>query len=336
MERYIYRANFDGSDAERILTTHYRTTTIALEVSAGKIYWIRSGSTSFIYRANLDGTQAETLLNPHLVNGLGFPNAMHYSFGIALDISAGKMYWTRIINDGVIYRANLDGTHVEELLTVDTATALGFRNAVYRPSDIALDVKAGEMYWIASGDTTIYRADLDGTNVEEIFTGSSNIYDIALDVSKTGLGTFTDLLVVPPEDRPYEDMTLQHGGEVRCVAYSPWGVVLASGGTDDTMRLWRTTNGQALETYDQHDGDINSIAFSPNDTWIASGSDDGILRIFKWDVDEDTWMEAQAPEIEGDPLNNNVLSVAFSHDNTMLACGTSGNDVLLWDYNAQV
>ena len=120
-----------------------------------------------------------------------------------------------------------------------------------------------------------------------------------------------------------------HTGDVRCVAYSPWGVVLASGGTDDYMRLWRTSNGQALSIY-EHDGDVNSIAFSPDDAWIASGSDDGNVRLYKWNTAADTWVASQPIPIDGGPLDNDIRNVTFNSDGTVLACGTSGNKVILW------
>ena len=128
------------------------------------------------------------------------------------------------------------------------------------------------------------------------------------------------------------DLDLSHRWDVRCVAYSPGGVVLASGGTDDYMRLWRVSNGKALDTY-KHGGDINSIAFSPNDTWIASGSDDGKVRLYKWSTADDTWVDSEDFDMPGGVLASNVTSVAFSYDNTMLACGTRGSEVFVWDYD---
>ncbi len=153
-------------------------------------------------------------------------------------------------------------------------------------------------------------------------------------VNWTGFGTtLSDSVDSTTPLHDYTDVALSHGGEVRCVAYSPWGVVLASGGTDDTMRLWRGSTGEHLNTY-EHGGDVNSVAFTPNDTYIASGSDDGKLRLYKWSAAADTWVSSQTFNVPGGALTNNVKSVAFSHDNTMLACGTSGNSVLLWDYDS--
>jgi hypothetical protein len=65
------------------------------------------------------------------------------------------MYWIDAGN-GTIQRANLDGSNIQNLL-------MGLDG----PTDFALDVNAGKMYWAAG---SIQRANLDGTNVQDIVT----------------------------------------------------------------------------------------------------------------------------------------------------------------------
>ena len=103
--------------------------------------------------------------------------------GIALDVGAGKMYWTDR-SMGVIQRANLDGSGVETLLS-------GLSSL---PLDISLDVQGGKMYWTAVRDR-IQRANLDGTTVEILRTGLSNPAGIALDVT-TGKMYWTETIPV--------------------------------------------------------------------------------------------------------------------------------------------
>ncbi|MDE0087577.1 MAG: SMP-30/gluconolactonase/LRE family protein, partial [Candidatus Poribacteria bacterium] len=307
----IQRANLNGTNVETLVLGLGNPTGITLDVSGGKMYWT-DWETDKIQRANLNGTNVETL-----VLGLGNPT------GITLDVSGGKMYWTDWETDK-IQRANLNGTNVETLVS-----GLG------DPIGITLDMSGGKMYWVEYSAHRIQRANLNGTNVEMLVSGLNYPIGIALDVSGvTPPSTDGDVTSVPLTDTTNLHLT-EHTGDVRCVAYSPWGVVLASGGTDDMMRLWRTSTGQPLSTY-KHEGDVNSIAFSPNDTYIASGSDAGKLRLYKWNTAADTWVESQVFNIPGNPLANNVKSVAFSLDNTMLACGTSGNSVRIYDYDSDL
>ena len=66
-----------------------------------------------------------------------------------------------IVEAGSIYRASLDGSNVEALITESNI-----------PYGLALDVAGGQIYWTAGdpeGETgIIYRASLDGSNVETL------------------------------------------------------------------------------------------------------------------------------------------------------------------------
>ena len=130
----------------------------------------------------------------------------------------------------------------------------------------------------------------------------------------------------------YNNLSLPHGSEVRCVAYSPRGGLLASGSTNDTIHLWQASTGELLETLDKHTADINSIAFSPNNIWLASGSDDEIVRLWKRSAEIGTWETPQGFRMKGGTINK-VKSVAFSYDNAILACGASNNVVYIFDYD---
>ena len=85
---------------------------------------------------------------------------------------AGKMYWTDSETDK-IQRANLDGSGVEDLVTL----GLSF------PRVLALDLGAGKMYWVDSGTDKIQRANLDGSGVEDLLTSGLLLpYGLALEL----------------------------------------------------------------------------------------------------------------------------------------------------------
>ncbi len=76
------------------------------------------------------------------------------------------MYWTDRRTDK-IQRANLDGSHVEDLVT----------GGLDKPNGLALDVSGGKMYWTDAGANKIQRANLDGSNVEDLLTGADGLVD---------------------------------------------------------------------------------------------------------------------------------------------------------------
>ncbi len=81
----------------------------------------------------------------------------------------------------------------------------------------------------------------------------------------------------------------RHGAcAIRCIAYSPDGKQLASGGDDDLIRLWDARTGAELHCLAGHGTRspyvcITTLSFSPDGKILASaGGEDGTVRL--WDV----------------------------------------------------
>src|SRR5262249_52880773 len=68
-----------------------------------------------------------------------------------------------------------------------------------------------------------------------------------------------------------------HQGEVRCLAYSPDGSLIATGGTDGQVRLWRSGDGTLVRSDPGHFDVVNTVAFSPDGTFLYSGSEDRLV-----------------------------------------------------------
>jgi sugar lactone lactonase YvrE len=124
-------------------------------IAVTKIYWT-SEEIGKIQRAGIDGNDLEDV-----VTGV-------YSETIALDEEAGKIYWS---DSNGIQRANLDGTDI-------TVVIPGVQS-----QGIALDVNAGKIYWANQSPAKIQRADMDGTNVEDLVSLATigEPFSIALD-----------------------------------------------------------------------------------------------------------------------------------------------------------
>jgi low density lipoprotein receptor-related protein 5/6 len=84
------------------------------------------------------------------------------------------MYWIDPTTHK-IRRANLNGTGIEEIISINTN--------ISGPHALALDLIHRKVYWIDGGQGKISRANLDGSDIEELITsGLVAGYGIALQV----------------------------------------------------------------------------------------------------------------------------------------------------------
>jgi WD40 repeat protein/uncharacterized caspase-like protein len=73
-----------------------------------------------------------------------------------------------------------------------------------------------------------------------------------------------------------------HGKGVTAVVFSRDGKLLASSGTDNTIKIWDVASKRELRTLVGHTANIDSMDFSPDGRLLASASDEG--STFLWDT----------------------------------------------------
>jgi WD40 repeat protein len=106
------------------------------------------------------------------------------------------------------------------------------------------------------------------------------------------------------------------------VAFSPsqpnW---LASGGVDQTMRLWDVTTGKQIWLAPHSEG-VNGVLFSPKGKTVATVSYDFTVSVFE---------TATGKELARAVHEEDITDLAFSPDGRRLATGTINGAVLIWE-----
>lgn len=73
-----------------------------------------------------------------------------------------------------------------------------------------------------------------------------------------------------------------HSGPVYGVAVTANGSLVASGGTDHTVRVWDVATGQPRYVFERHEGWVYALAFTPDGEQLVSGARD--RRLMVWNV----------------------------------------------------
>jgi|GEM_PF-3638096 len=157
------------------------TTGVAIDVDAGKLYWIYSaGSGSSIMRADLDGTNVEELI----ADLTTFPTSL------GLDPQSATMFWTDADTD-TIHSAGMEIPMGDTPSTRSDIVTL-ISSGIQDPDGLAVDSVNQQIYSANPALGTIQRSDFDGMNIEELVAaGTTEPVGIALDVD-AGMMYWTD------------------------------------------------------------------------------------------------------------------------------------------------
>ncbi|GAA5952679.1 hypothetical protein JCM3765_002246 [Sporobolomyces pararoseus] len=207
----------------------------------------------------------------------------------------------------------------------------------------------GQWLVSASGDTPIHIHSLPSFHLYRSFNShTSGISHLSFSADSTLLASASDdktvriweidptlslshraLGVLGSEENGKEEMAIRvlkgHLSAVFCVGWSPRGDLVASGGMDETVRVWDVQKGKCMRVLPAHSEPVSAVQFSRDGTMIVSASWDGYIRI--WDTATGQCLKTLVNE-DNAPVSN----VRFTPNSKFIFTSTLDSFIRLWDY----
>lgn len=162
-EGKIWRMNEDGSDMEILVENIVEPYAIALNLNAGKIYWIDDAG--HVSLSNLDGSGV-------VIDFITFDGGILR--GLDYDSKHDKIYIYEA-NDEIIYVADSNGGNVQEVVTGTYGYSLH------------VDEKNEKLYYHDIRVDEIIRVNLDGSNPESVTPSNNRVFGLAVDTDNDKL-----------------------------------------------------------------------------------------------------------------------------------------------------
>jgi hypothetical protein len=261
--RTIWRMGLDGGSPRQLTPFNNQANIeqIALNPSAGKIYWVQYSTTGpfpvtrgAIWRANMDGSAREFLFDINLAYQPGTTNAL------TVDAQTGKLYYYEPAADdtggtykGAIYRANFDGTDRELVRNLAPSGSNPGRSL----RDMTIDPVGRTLYWIDSArDAGVDGMALWRMNLDNLGAGPTQLAKVA---NTWSLGLALDSQRTRLFWGGTNAFLNQSSADIRSAYVTPQGLQPQPTIPSRPMRAISTVNLPGPTTVDRDGGDVKIV-----------------------------------------------------------------------------
>ena len=152
-------------------------TTQATKDTSGRLFFLDLGG-GRVLSANPDGSDLKTVV----VDAGKWPD------GLAIDVTAGHIYWTSMgnpkANDGSILRSDLDGRNLTTIVPP---------GGTFTPKQLQIEKTTGKLYWCDREGMRVMRCNLDGSHIETLVDSSQGDARPGSDEKKHCVGIAVDV-----------------------------------------------------------------------------------------------------------------------------------------------
>lgn len=105
-------------------------------------------------------------------------------------------------------------------------------------------------------------------------------FNVTGDWIALGSSNLGQLLVWEWQSEQYIMKQQGHSSELNCIAYSPDGQFIVTGGEDAKVKVWNVNNAFCFVTFSEHSSAVTALEFSNNKKFLVSASLDGTVRAY--------------------------------------------------------
>lgn len=129
-----------------------------------------------------------------------------------------------------------------------------------------------EKKWVEGRTLKSHKGSVTGLSIHPL-------QDYFLSSSEDGTWCFHDM-----QGRTFQQVEAPKNLPLTCIEWHPDGVIIATGGQDDRVRIWdvKSRSKENVATFEGHKGGIVALNFSENGYYLATSDNNGIVKL--WDL----------------------------------------------------